>query len=273
MSGWMSRLREVRPTRTTSTAAVRRPAPRPTEADRWTPGRRTSPGRSRPPRPRPLPVGAPPRRPRRRVAVGGPGSLGTRVGDGAAGRPRGPGRSTADRPRRRAGGEVVAAGLAEQGVRRVGRLAVGARRRRVHRLRVGHRRGGRGVRRSGRLRSATGRDGQPADVAVVVRRRVVAGRTGARSRRLLADPRGLRRGGVERHLVGLVHRPLQPHGAFLLALDVDDLAAASLVASSLPVSAASCTARPSLVVAVASSPAAFAARPSWITAASSVWPV
>ena len=46
-----------------------------------------------------------------------------------------------------------------------------------------------------------------------------------------------------------------------------------LVASSSPVAAASCAARPSLFVAVSSSPAALAASPSWIADASSVCPV
>ena len=45
------------------------------------------------------------------------------------------------------------------------------------------------------------------------------------------------------------------------------------VASALPVLTANWAARPSLVVAVRSSPTALAARPSWIAVASSVWPV
>ena len=134
-------------------------------------------------------------------------------------------RARSGRARHRAGGEVVAAGLAEQRPGRVvgARSAGRSRRRRPAALGAGRC----GARSAGGRRPAAAAaasrvpaagDRRAAGVAVVVGGRGVAVGAGVGHRvhpsvRSLLDPGGLGRGGVERHLVQLVDAAAQPHGA------------------------------------------------------------
>src|SRR5713101_877441 len=168
------------------------------------------------------------------------------------------------------GGEVVAAPLAEPIVAGTGgaayRAGLRGRRRRGRGGRFGSHRFGS---RRRRWRRRGGFDAGAALVAIVGRRGLMAVRTGNRH----GDA-----GFVTRTvLVDRVSNAISSTSStFFLSRTVPVAASStsttlerSLAVSSLPLWAASWTARPSFTVAVASSPVLRASRPSWITSASS----